>query len=275
MLSVIMSGLKVAQKDLAVTANNLANSGTIGFKRSDANFVDVFASDPSSDPKTQVGSGAIADIVQRSMTQGAMTTTDRVTDLAIAGRGCFVLSAPLEEGGDPADAGKMYTRAGNFGINASGAVVDGVGNQLMVFESDDAGVINQESLVGASIPSRNEAGALLQGISISSKGVVEARYADDSVLNVGVVALASFPNDGALKAIGGSKFIASGESGAAVYTPPGAPSAGDLLSATLEEANVDITQELMGMLRAQQIYNGNARMLQAAMEVASRITDKL
>jgi hypothetical protein len=46
-------------------------------------------------------------------------------------------------------------------------------------------------------------------------------------------------------------------------------------SATLEEANVDITQELMGMLRAQQIYNGNARMLQTAMEVASRVTDKL
>jgi len=274
MLSVIMSGLKVAQKDLAVTANNLANSGTIGFKRSDANFVDVFASDPSSDPKTQVGSGAIADIVQRSMTQGAMTATDRVTDLAIAGRGFFVLSAPIEEGGDASAAGKIYTRAGNFGINASGDVVDNVGNQLMVFGYDDAGVVDQ-TMIGASIPSVNADGALLQGISVSSKGIVEARYADDSVSDVGVIALASFPNDGALKAIGGTKFIASGESGDAVYTAPGAPSAGDILSATLEEANVDITQELMGMLRAQQIYNGNARMLQAAMEVASRITDKL
>jgi flagellar hook protein FlgE len=274
MLSVIMSGLKVAQKDLAVTANNLANSGTVGFKRSDANFVDVFASDPSADPKTQVGAGAIADIVQRSMTQGPMTSTDRVTDLAIAGRGFFVLSAPVEEGAT-VTAGNMYTRAGNFGIDATGKVVDNVGNQLQVFEVDDAGAVNKESLIGASIPSVNEEGALLQSISISSKGVVQARYADDSVKNVGVVALASFPNDGALKAIGGSKFIASGESGEAVLTPPGAPSAGDLLSATLEEANVDITQELMGMLRAQQIYNGNARMLQAAMEVASRVTDKL
>jgi flagellar hook protein FlgE len=274
MLSVIMSGLKVAQKDLAVTANNLANSGTIGFKRSDANFVDVFASDPSADPKTQVGAGAIADVVQRSMTQGAMTTTDRVTDLAIAGRGFFVLSPPAEEGATVA-AGNMYTRAGNFSIDSTGKVVDNVGNQLQMFEVDDAGAVNKESLVGATIPSVNDAGALLQSISISSKGVVEARYSDDTVKNVGVVALASFPNDGALKAIGGSKFIASGESGLPVLTPPGAPSAGDLLSGTLEEANVDITQELMGMLRAQQIYNGNARMLQTAMEVTSRITDKL
>jgi flagellar hook protein FlgE len=274
MLSVIMSGLKVAQKDLGVTANNLANSGTIGFKRSDANFVDVFASDPGADPKTQVGAGAIADVVQRSMTQGAMTTTDRVTDLAIAGRGFFILSPPAEEGVTDA-TGDMYTRAGNFSIDSTGKVVDNVGNQLQVFEVDDAGVVNKESLVGATIPSVNDAGALLQSISISSKGVVEARYSDDTVKNVGVVALASFPNDGALKAIGGSKFIASGESGLPVLTPPGAPSAGDILSATLEEANVDITQELMGMLRAQQIYNGNARMLQTAMEVTSRITDKL
>ena len=255
-----------------MTANNLANSGTIGFKRSDANFVDVFASDPGADPKTQVGAGAIADVVQRSMTQGAMTTTDRVTDLAIAGRGFFILSPPAEEGVTDV-TGNMYTRAGNFSIDSTGKVVENVGNQLQVFKVE-AGVVTEE-LEGATIPSVNDAGALLQSISISSKGVVEARYSDDTVKNVGVVALASFPNDGALKAIGGSKFIASGESGLPVLTPPGAPSAGDILSATLEEANVDITQELMGMLRAQQIYNGNARMLQTAMEVTSRITDKL
>jgi flagellar hook protein FlgE len=58
-------------------------------------------------------------------------------------------------------------------------------------------------------------------------------------------------------------------------TRAGAPYAGDILSGTLEQANVDITQELMTMLKAQQVYNGNARMLQAAIEVGSRITDKI
>ena len=64
-------------------------------------------------------------------------------------------------------------------------------------------------------------------------------------------------------------------SGNAILTRAGAPYAGDILSGTLEQANVDITQELMTMLKAQQVYNGNARMLQAAIEVGSRITDKI
>jgi flagellar hook protein FlgE len=273
MLSVIMTGLSVSQKDLSVTANNLANAGTIGFKRSEANFVDVFANDATSSAKTQVGSGAIVDKVQRIMSQGSMTTTSRVTDLAIAGRGFFVL-APEVAAGAAAQA-PMYTRAGNFGIDATGKVVDSSGNQLQVFAVNTAGVATLTGTIGATVPSKNTANSLLQSLSIDTKGFMKAVYADNSTTNVGQVALASFPRDDALKNIGGTKFIATGDSGVATLTPPGAPSAGDLFTSTLEEANVDITQELMGMLRSQQIYNGNARMLQAAMEVASRITDKI
>ena len=55
MLSIIMSGLNVAQKDLQVSANNMANANTVGFKRSQASFLDVFANDPSANPKTEIG----------------------------------------------------------------------------------------------------------------------------------------------------------------------------------------------------------------------------
>jgi flagellar hook protein FlgE len=273
MLSVIMTGLSVAQKDLSVTANNLANAGTVGFKRSETNFVDVFANDATSSAKTQVGSGAIVDQVQRIMSQGSMTTTSRVTDLAIAGRGFFVLAPQVEAGA--ADQAPMYTRAGNFGIDSTGKIVDSSGNVLQVFAVNAEGVATLPATIAASVPSKNATDSLLQSISIDTKGFIKAVYADNSTTNVGQVALASFPRDDALKNIGGTKFIATGDSGVATLTPPGAPSAGDLFTSTLEEANVDITQELMGMLRSQQIYNGNARMLQAAMEVASRITDKI
>ena len=78
-----------------------------------------------------------------------------------------------------------------------------------------------------------------------------------------------------MKPIGNTDFVACEASGSPTLTQAGAPYAGDIHSGTLEQANVDITQELMGMLKAQQIYNGNARMMQTAMEVAQRITDKL
>jgi flagellar hook protein FlgE len=47
------------------------------------------------------------------------------------------------------------------------------------------------------------------------------------------------------------------------------------MSGALESSNVDITNELVKMLKAQQLYNGNARALQTQVEVASRVTDKL
>lgn len=277
MLSIIMSGLNVAQKDLSVTANNLANSNTVGYKKSSANFVDVFANDPSANPKTAVGAGAMTDIVARDTSQGAMSSTGRATDLAIAGQGYFVLNAA-----DPSATAPSYvfTRAGSFGLDATGNLVNSSGAKVQVIAPDyDA---NNNPVMPASstmsdgaIPTTKASGATLQGISINAKGLIAATYSDNTIEYPGFVAVANFPNSSALKPIGNSNYIATGDSGTANISSGGAPNAGDIMSATLEQSNVDITQELMKMLRAQQLYNGNARMLQTAVEVSSRLTDKI
>jgi flagellar hook-basal body protein len=118
-------------------------------------------------------------------------------------------------------------------------------------------------------------GIFVQSISVSSKGMIQENYSDGSKRFVGAIALATFPNEAGLKPIGNTDFVACEASGDASLTQAGAPYAGDIRSGTLEQANVDITQELMGMLKAQQIYNGNARMMQTAIEVTQRITDKI
>jgi flagellar hook protein FlgE len=129
MLSVTMAGLNAAQKSMDVTSNNMANSNTVGFKRSTAVFGDVFSSDPASNPKTAVGSGVMTSSVSRDTTAGAVKTTGRVTDLAIDGRGYFVVQ-------DPSPGAPMtFTRAGNFGLDANGFIVDSSGNQLMGFQA--------------------------------------------------------------------------------------------------------------------------------------------
>jgi len=279
MLSIIMSGLNVAQKDLSVTANNLANSNTVGYKKSNANFVDVFANDPSANPKTAVGAGAMTDIVNRDTSQGAMSSTGRATDLAIAGQGYFMLDASDASATDPA---YVFTRAGSFGVSADGTIVNSTGArlQLVPAQTNADGTITPQA--GATIPAvvqttKTVAGATstLQGISINGKGLIAATYSDNSIDYPGFVAVANFPNSSALKPIGNSNFIATGDSGIPNVSTGGAPNAGDIMSATLEQSNVDITQELMKMLRAQQLYNGNARMLQTAVEVSSRLTDKI
>lgn len=282
MLSIIMSGLNVAQRDLAVTANNLANANTAGYKKSNANFVDVFANDPSANPKTAIGAGAMVDIVARDTSQGAMTATGRVTDLAIAGQGYFVLNTATAEG---ADKSYVFSRAGSFGMDSEGFMVTSSGARVQVVgggtePADELPAVPEASPDADTSDAQikmvlEEGGPTLQGITINSKGLISATYSDNSVKYYGYVAIANFPNAAGLKPIGSSNFVASGDSGVPSVSAGGAPNAGDIMSATIEQSNVDITQELMKMLRAQQLYNGNARMLQTSVEVASRLTDKI
>ena len=282
MLSIIMSGLNVAQKDLSVTANNLANANTAGYKKSSANFVDVFANDPSANPKTAIGAGAMTDIIARDTSQGAMASTGRVTDLAIAGQGYFILNTADAGAGAPSYA---FTRAGSFNLDSNGYLVNSSGAKVQVVggpASDTvpdlptpSGTLSTEDCKIEFTKGGAADGPTLQGLTINAKGLITATYSDNSVSYVGYVGVANFPNASGLKPIGSSNFISTGDSGGATFSAGGAPSAGDIMSATVEQSNVDITGELMKMLRAQQLYNGNARMLQTAVEVSSRLTDKL
>ncbi len=283
MLSITMSGLRAAQKELNVTSNNLANAATTGFKRSDANFVDMFPNDPTANPKTSVGSGTAVDLVSRDTSQGAMKSTGRVTDLAIAGRGYFVIQSPPSETGDGTEApATFFTRAGNFNLDSEGRMIDSNGSRLQGYAIEDGA--RASTLSSLVIPPYNSTynddgslknTAMLQTISIDGKGLIQATYSDNVQLAVGNIAVANFRNDSALRPVGNTDFVVTGESGEPAYSIAGAPQAGDVMSGTLEQANVDITNELMTMLRAQQVYNGNARMLQTEVEIASRIIDKL
>ena len=286
MLPITMSGLRAAQKELSVTSNNLANAATTGFKRSEANFVDLFPNDPSVNPRTSVGAGAAVDLVSRDTSQGGMKTTGRVTDLAIAGRGYFVLESPPDGYSEGAPSATLFTRAGNFSLDAEGYMVDSNGSRLtgweMVASEADPAVLQRSTTRGAlkvppSLDSEveGETGPLLQNIAIDPKGLVSATYSDTSTKTIGFIAIANFRNDSSLKPVGNTDFSATVESGEPNYSIAGAPQAGDVMAGTLEQSNVDITNELMTMLRAQQVYNGNARMLQTSVEVASRIIDKI
>ena len=114
---------------------------------------------------------------------------------------------------------------------------------------------------------------LMQGVSISAKGEVMASYSNGATYTMGFIALANFPSDAGLKDTGGNLFAQTGASGAATITPAGAPSAGNIMSGQLEQSNVNITSELMSVITAQQIYNGNARAIQTMMDAVTKITD--
>jgi flagellar hook protein FlgE len=130
--AVALSGLNAASSDLSVTANNIANANTTGFKASRAEFADVFAVGAQN-----IGNGVAISSVTQEFTQGGVDFTDRGLDLALSGEGFFTLS----------DRGVIsYTRAGSFGVDRDGYVVNAQGNRLQIFPMASNGSFNTGTL---------------------------------------------------------------------------------------------------------------------------------
>lgn len=125
--NVSLSGLNAAQRDLAATSNNIANVGTAGFKRSRAEFGDVFSTSLLSNARTQTGDGVLTSRVAQQFSQGALQFTDNALDLAITGNGFFA-TVPNAQSRD-----FSYTRAGQFGLNDENFIVNSAGDSLLGF----------------------------------------------------------------------------------------------------------------------------------------------
>ncbi len=134
---IALSGINAAQSDLNVTANNIANSGTNGFKQSRSEFAELFAVSPQGVGRTQVGNGVKVAAVAQQFTQGNINTTNNSLDLAMSGQGFFILS----DGGASA-----YTRSGAFQIDNDGYVVNSGGQRLQIYPASTTGGFNTSTL---------------------------------------------------------------------------------------------------------------------------------
>lgn len=138
--NIALSGLNAAQKNLDVTANNIANVNTTGFKGSRAEFADVYSSSVFANARTQVGNGVATAAVTQQFHQGALQNTNNALDLAIKGDGFFVTSNNV------GSLDRSYTRAGAFQVNESGFVTTAQGNYLQVYQVNSDGTPKAVSL---------------------------------------------------------------------------------------------------------------------------------
>lgn len=135
-----ISGLNAAQSELEVLANNIANVNTTGFKKSRTEFGDIYATSALGSSSTAVGSGVILQAVSQQFTQGNMNFTSNNLDFGISGEGFFVL-AP-----DAASTERVFTRAGSFGVDSDGQVVNSNGESLQVFPVNSDGTVTSTAL---------------------------------------------------------------------------------------------------------------------------------
>ena len=126
-----LSGIQAASADLGIIGNNIANSATTGFKSSRAEFADVYASTVLGSG-TEIGQGVRLQNTAQQFSQGNIAFTDNPLDLAISGEGFF----QLENNGST-----VYSRAGNFKLDANGNVVNNENYALMARLADSNGAI--------------------------------------------------------------------------------------------------------------------------------------
>jgi flagellar hook protein FlgE len=122
--STALSGLTAASSDLDVTANNIANSNTIGFKEARAQFADVYAAGAVNLNNSVIGQGVRLSSTAQQFTQGNISTSSSNLDLAISGDGFYTLKSAN---------GYVYSRNGQFAENKSGDVVSSTGQALQVY----------------------------------------------------------------------------------------------------------------------------------------------
>ena len=140
-----LTGLNSATSQLAVTANNIANVGTAGFKRSRADFGDIFSTSPLQKSSSNIGQGVSLKQVSQEFTQGNISTSGNSLDLAITGDGFFPLKSPdgLQD---------IYTRNGSFSLNDQNNVVNSTGQRLMAASVDSSGKADLANLTALAIP---------------------------------------------------------------------------------------------------------------------------
>jgi flagellar hook-basal body protein len=142
-----LTGLNAATAMLGVTSNNIANVGTTGFKRSRADFGDIFATSPLQKASSTVGQGVSLKQVSQEFGQGNISFSANALDLAITGDGFFPMRSAdgLQE---------IFTRNGSFLLNEQFNVVNSAGQRLMAATVDSTGSANVNERVVLTIPQK-------------------------------------------------------------------------------------------------------------------------
>ena len=417
-----LSGLNAANADLKTTANNIANTATIGFKASRAEFANVYSLTKFGAAETAIGKGVRVSGITQLFTQGNISFTENNLDIAINGDGFFNM---VDQSGN-----KSYTRNGQFKVDKNGYIVNNDGRKLqgyqVVSETDDnintgdvgdlrlkttqiapnptttaslianvdasstaiaattdidpkdpttyhhttslttydslgnemlttlyfqknadaSGGGNSQWTVGVRTvdaqgnahpadtagppvventddtavefdttgkikvpdpaeisytltPTSADAQTItidisnvtqyganfsvtdiqqngystgnLSGIEIDQGGVVLARYTNGETTNLGQIILSGFANPQGLGQIGDNQWVESYASGQPVVNTPGNGSLGLIQSGALEEANVNLTEELISLITAQRNFQANAKTISTANTIAQTI----
>jgi flagellar basal-body rod protein FlgG len=254
-LSAAATGMDAQQLRMDITANNLANVNTTGFKKDSPHFEDLIyqtmrlpggrTQQGTTVPTgLQVGHGTRLSSISKSFSQGSMVQTDNQFDLAIEGSGFFQIQLPNGQ--------VAYTRDGSFRTDAEGRLVTSAGDPLEP---------------NMSIPPETKQ------ITISREGVVTAFRANATEgTEIGRIQLVDFPNSAGLENLGHNYLKQSEASGEPVIGNPGENGLGTISEGFLEQSNVKVVEEMIALITTQRAYELNSKVIQTVDQMLQNAT---
>jgi flagellar basal-body rod protein FlgG len=252
------TGLDAQNTQMAVIANNLANSNTTGFKADRAAFQDLLYQNvqqvgAQSTQNTQystglsLGTGVRIAQTEKNYSQGSALQTGGTLDLAVTGDGFFQITMP--------DGSLAYTRDGSFSLDSSGNVVTASGYPLSP---------------AITIP------ITAQSVTIGNDGTVSVTTAGSSkATTLGQIQLANFINDEGLQPTGNNLLIESASSGAPQVGTAGTNGLGTITQGSLETSNVNTVTELVNMIECQRAYEMNSKAINTTDQMLQYLTQNL
>lgn len=252
-LYIAETGMNSQQKLIDVISNNIANSSTPGFKKTQLNFVDLVyqgqmpngVNNGGLNQTVNNGAGVQALTNSKDFSVGELKQTGNPFDLAIQGTGFIEVQL---DSGDVA-----YTRAGRLRLDADGYLVTSQGNRL-----------------SANIQLPPDA----TDFQVDAKGLVSVRLGEETErTDIGQIELVRFGNEEGLQAVGNNLYLSSEHSGDTLYGEPGEYGLGQILQGISEISNVSMTEEMVNLMLAQRGYQLNARIIQVSDQLLDTINN--
>lgn len=255
-LNTAATGMAAQQTNMDVIANNIANVSTNGFKKSRAEFEDLMyhtAKEPGtatgmnsfSPNGVQTGLGVKTAAIQKNFDNGNTVVTKNPLDIQIEGSGFFQVLTP--------DGQIGYTRDGAFKKDPEGKIVDKNGN-----------VLQPEITVPPNV----------SGLEVGANGEVKViQGLGDAPQTIGNIDIVTFVNPSGLKSVGKNIFTQTPSSGQPVTSRPGLNGTGFLSQGQLETSNVNIVDEMVGMITAQRAYETNSKVIQASDQMLQSVNN--
>ncbi len=254
-LDTAATGMSAQETNVNTISNNIANINTTGFKKERAEFEDLLyetvteAGSQSGGMArhsvgTQIGTGVKVSGTRRNFTQGSPQLTNNPYDLMINGEGFFGIILPNGE--------MRFTRDGSFNVDAQGNIVTRSGYRLFP---------------GITLPPN------IASVAISENGTVDVYFRDQvEPTSLGQISVFIFPNPVGLKASGGNLFAATVGSGQPQQSIAGESNAGVIMHGALEAANVNVMSEMTDLIKAQNAYQMNSKVMSTVDQMLKTVT---